>query len=1312
MPENEFPKLKLHPYQDRQGVMPPEAPDAAIAPPYAELCVTSNYTFLTGASHPEEFVQRAAALGYRAVALTDTNTLAGVVRAHVAAKDAGLRFVLGCRLRLLDLPGVSLFVYPTDMASYGRLCRLLTTGKRRAPKGQCHLRLEGVEQWNQGLLAIVELEGRDACNGRHGCGSEQPCLAPEDQGPAQSQSPHAASRWIDSEEGIQAARHQGIEPEPEPLATLSRLRRIFDDDRLSLALRPTYGAERGLDDATAMARTADLSRAAGVPLCATNGPHCHVAGRRMLQDVLTCIRHTCTLAQAGFRLHASAERHLKPPDEMLRLFAAWPGAIDRALRIVARTAGFTLDDLRYEYPDEVVPEGTTPQAHLAALTWKGAADRYPPTAANRAPADTAQVPDLSALPDKVRKQIEHELALIDELGYARYFLTVHDLVRFAREEAGETPILCQGRGAAANSAVCYCLGVTSVDPSRIDVLFERFISRERNEPPDIDIDFEHERREEVIQYIYKKYGRDRAALTAEVISYRRRSAVRDVGKALGLSLDTVDRLAKSVDWWDAGVLNGPAIREMGLNPEDPTLKWLARLTAEILGFPRHLSQHVGGFVITRKALCELVPVENAAMPDRTVIEWDKDDIDAMGMLKVDCLGLGMLTALRKCLDFVNGPGGATGCSHGWSESSSATRGSPVLIEPPRGGGGVGSDRDFDGVASPLPGRNGVVCARSTGFASEAPAPPVATTRCPSGTRPRPSLALHTIPPEDPAVYAMIQKADTVGVFQIESRAQMSMLPRLRPACFYDLVIEVAIVRPGPIQGDMVHPYLRRRNGEEDIPENAHPAFKEVLGKTLGVPLFQEQCMALAVKAAGFTPGEADQLRRAMAAWKRKGDQIVRFGRKLIDGMMERGIPREFAQRCFEQIKGFSSYGFPESHAASFALLVYASAWLKCHHPAEFTAALINSLPMGFYAPAQLVRDAREHGVVVREIDVNQSVWDCSIEASSPGWRANVARGFSPRFAREEPSTPKGSTGGVTQSVIGRPLAPEVGSLVDPPGVEGSLGVNQGLKPLATFVRPPGEERRPSIRLGMRLITGLSQAEADKVAAAVARRGPFDSMLALWRASGVKAATMRRLAAADAFGSMGLSRQQALWNARLLRDDHLPLFDAIGSEIAADGSNAARHDTLEEDEPNLPDMGPQNQVVHDYNTTGLSLKRHPVWFARERLVCLGCLPCEDLRDPAKTPDAKAVMVAGLVLVRQRPGTASGVTFITLEDETGIANLVIWRQVYDRFRRQAGARLLVARGKVQRQGEVVHVVVMRLRNEDAALDGMDARSRDFR
>ncbi len=1085
MPENEFPKLVQHPFRvgndaarDVMGVCPESKAARTAVPAYAELCVTSNYTFLTGASHPEELVERAALLGYREIALTDLHSLAGIVRAHVAAKQHGIRLVVGSKLQLQDVPGWSLWVYPTDLASYKRMCRMLTVGKRRAAKGSCHLNLIDLSEHARGFVAIA---------------------SPSD----------------------------GMANTP---ATLARIRDTFDPDALSLALTHHYAHEDQAHEHTRVA----LARRAGVPLVATNDVLYHSPQRRMLQDVLTCIRLGCTLSEAGYALQANAERHLRQPDEVHRLYAEQPEAIQRSLAIAERTSGFSMDLIRYEYPDEVVPQGSTPQSHLECLTWEGAEARYP-----------------SGVPEKVVRQIRHELTLIAELNYAPYFLTVEDIVRFARSLT--PPILCQGRGAAANSAVCYCLGVTAVDPDRISVLFERFISKERNEPPDIDIDFEHERREEVIQYIYRKYGRERAALTAEVISYRRRSAVRDVGKALGLSLDLVDRLAKDSDWWHEGGIEPKTLRAMGLNPSDPTLQWLARLTSEILGFPRHLSQHVGGFVITRTPLCELVPLENAAMPDRTVIEWDKDDIDAMGMLKVDVLGLGMLTAIRKCLDMVNASRERTG-EH--------------------------------------------------------------------------TLQLHTIPPEDPATYEMIQRADTVGVFQIESRAQMSMLPRLKPACFYDLVIEVAIVRPGPIQGDMVHPYLRRRRGEEAV-TYPNEAVKQVLGRTLGVPLFQEQAMQMAIVAAGFTAGEADSLRRAMAAWKRKGDLIYRFGTKLIAGMLERGYTKEFAERCFEQIKGFSEYGFPESHAASFALLVYVSCWLKRHYPAEFAAAIINSQPMGFYAPAQLVRDAREHGVEVRTVDVSHSDWDCVIE----------------------------------------------------------YDVHDG-------------QLYKAMRLGMRLVSGVSKPQTDLIVQAAQQLQTTHcqavTMLALWRSSGASAATFRKLAHADAFGSLGLSRQQALWQAKLLRDEHLPLFEFVKDDDAP---------------ATLPHVDPQRQTTLDYNTVGLSLKAHPMSFLRDELTRHRVTPCSQLQSESATPHGSLIRVAGLVLVRQRPGTASGVVFITLEDETGIANLILWSNTYEKYRKVARhSTMLIAHGRVQREGLVVHVHVSRLTTPKTTTS-VRAQSRDF-
>ena len=1108
---------------------------------YAELAVTSNFTFLTGASHPEELVRCAHALGHTAAAIADTNTLAGIVRAHGAAKEVGVPLAVGCRVvvrrdgemerrrdEVGELPGspggltpsLSVLAFPTTRPAYANLCRLLTRGKRRAPKGECYLSLDDLCEFGEGLLAVVMPPGE------------------------------IGSGFVES---------------------LARVRGEFGD-RASLAGTCSYGP----DDARRLRELADLAAAARVPLVAVNDARYHTPQRRLLQDVVTCIRHGCTIEEAGFRLAANAERHLKPPDEMARLFGAYPGAVERSVEIAARASAFSLDELRYEYPSETCPAGMSAGEYLADRTWAGGAKRYP-----------------GGVPGKVAEQIRYELALIAELRYEAYFLTCYDIVEFARSRG----IFCQGRGGAANSAVCYCLGITEVDPAVFSLLFERFVSRERGEPPDIDIDFEHERREEVIQYLYEKYGRDRAALTAEVISYRGRSAVREVGKAMGLSLDCVDAMAKNISGWGEA-MSDERVREMGFDPTDKTIRQVIELTSELRGFPRHLSQHVGGFVITQRPLDELVPIENAAMEDRTVIEWDKDDIDAMGMLKVDCLGLGMLTCIGKVLRMVY----------------------PEEPEPyPRH---VELARDL----------------------------------C------------------DPEVYEMVCHADTIGVFQIESRAQMSMLPRLKPRHFYDLVIEVAIVRPGPIQGNMVHPYLRRRNGEDPV-TYPNAAIEAVLSRTLGVPLFQEQAMRLAIVAAGFTPDEADKLRRAMAAWKRKGDAIFRFGEKLIDGMLANGYPREFAERCFEQIKGFSEYGFPESHAASFAILVYVSAWLKRYKPAAFAAALINSQPMGFYRPAQIIGDAREHGVEVLPVDVNRGGWDCVLERDG----GTGARRHEGAEARRHGGAETGA-----QARVGREGETErrrdgVGEMGEVREVWGSGG--------------------PAIRLGMRLVKGLRRDDADRIAAAVAERGAFATVEALWRASGVSAAALKKLAQADAFGSMGLDRQAALWQIRPLRDDRLPLFEQT------DGTDETGLDLL-------PRVKPGRRVLQDYESTGLSLKAHPVSFVRRGLAELGAITTAELRSEAACPTGRRVQVAGLVLVRQRPGTASGVVFITLEDETGIANLILWPKTFERFRRVARlSRVLLASGRVERQGEVVHVHVERLESLDGEVPMGVRGSRDF-
>jgi error-prone DNA polymerase len=1024
---------------------------------YAELRCKTNFTFLQGASHPEEMVRQAAAWEYAALAITDVHSLAGVVRAHAAAKDTAVKLIIGAEIQPIDaLPVV---LYAPDLAGYRALARLITRGRRAAAKGECRLTFQDLAEHAAPLLAAVV----------------------------------------------------GTAADTDAVEQLREYRALFAD-RCYLAA----AVHLGPTDADDLARTAALAKRVGLPLLATNDVHYHHPERRPLHDVLTAIRYHTTVADLGARRWPNGERHLKSPRQMAELFAAYPEALRHTLDLAERCR-FSLEELRYDYPEELCPPGQTPTEYLRELTWAGARERYP-----------------QGIPDKVRDLLERELGLIAELRYEAYFLTVWDLVTYARRQG----ILCQGRGSAANSAVCFCLGITSVDPGRIDVLFERFISRERNEAPDIDVDFEHERREEVFQYIWRKYGRERAAIVAEVITYRPRSAVRDVGKALGFSVDTVDRLAKAIDAWGETDLAG-RLAGTGVDRQAATVQQLIHLATELIGFPRHLSQHVGGFVITRGALADLVPIENAAMPERTVIQWNKDDLDTLGILKVDCLSLGMLTAIHKCFD---------------------------LVERHQG----------------VP------------------------------------LTLATVPAEDPAVYAMIRRADTVGVFQIESRAQMSMLPRLQPQCFYDLVIEVAIVRPGPIQGGMVHPYLRRRNGEEPVTFPS-PLVAEVLGKTLGVPLFQEQAMRLAIVAAGFTPGEADQLRRAMGAWRRTG-AIEKFRAKLRDGMRARGIPDDFAARLYEQLRGFGEYGFPESHAASFALLAYVSAWLKCHYPAAFTAALLNSQPMGFYAPAQLVRDAIEHGVSVHPVEVNYSEWDCTLEPACPG-----------------------------------------------PGL--------------------------ALRLGFRLVQGWRDVWAKAIVAARAKR-LFHSVRDVARRSQVPRSALARLAAADAFRSLGLDRRSALWQVLALQDEP-PLFAHLDEETPV---------------PPLPRLTLNDQVVADYRTTGLSLKAHPVGLLRPELERLGVVPAVRL---AQVAHQRPVRVAGLVLMRQRPATAKGTMFITLEDETGIVNLVIWRSVWERYRRVVvGSTALFVEGIVEHANRVIHVMPKRIDDLSHSLQGLGTRSRDFR
>ncbi len=1016
---------------------------------YTELQITTNFTFLRGASHPEELAEHAAALGYTAIAITDRNSLAGIVRAHAAAKKNGIRIVVGCRLDLLD--GLSLLAYPTNITAYSQICNLLTMGNRRAEKGECHLYKADVYQYAKDIKFIV--------------------LPPAE-----------LNELFDFESSFTNA--------------LKEYHNAFGADLFIAASRKYQG-----DDSKYLYRLAQLSAQLNIPMVATNDVHYHESARRQLQDIVTCIREKCTIYTAGYRLHANAERYLKPQEEMLRLFRQYPDAIMRTQEIT-EACQFSLDELKYEYPEEITTEGRTPQEELTQLAWQGAHERYG-----------------DELPEKTIAAIHYELKFIEEMNYAAYFLTVHDIVRYAREQK----ILCQGRGSAANSTVCYCLGITSVDPTKFDLLFERFISSARNEPPDIDVDFEHERREEVIQYIYQKYGRDRAAIVATVTQQHQKGAIRDVGKAMGLSVDTINRLSASIWEFTDEWFEGKRLSEQGMNPGDQHLRKVLQLTREFMGFPRQLGQHTGGFVITRGKLSDLVPIMNARMEDRTCIEWNKDDIDALGFMKIDVLALGMLTCIRKAFDIAK--------QH------------------------YGLD-----------------------------------------------LTLANIPQDDPAVYEMICHADTIGVFQIESRAQQSMLPRLKPICFYDLVIEVAIVRPGPIQGDMVHPYLRRRNKEEDV-EYPSIELKEILERTLGIPLFQEQAMKIAIVAAGFTPAEADELRRSMATFKAKG-LVSKFQEKLVNGMMQNGYQREYAERVFKQLEGFGSYGFPESHAASFALLVYVSSWIKCFYPDVFACALLNSMPMGFYQPAQIIGDAKKHGVEVRAVDINYSDWDNKLEELSGKYY--------------------------------------------------------------------------TLRLGFRQVKGLRQEDMNILL--TARKSPYNSINEL-RDITLPEAALEKLADADAFRSIGLDRRQALWEAST-KDRPVALFSG---QLSPDA-------TVEN--VTLPVMTNSEHVVHDYASTSLSLKAHPVSFVREKLDQLHILPTAAL---ANLKDGAPVKVAGLVLVRQRPGTAAGICFMTIEDETGFANLVIFEKLFEQYRKEIiQSKLIMVEGKLQIEGEVIHVIVKRCYN----------------
>lgn len=1035
---------------------------------YAELQVTTHFSFLRGASSADELFSTAKALGIAAVGIVDRNSLAGIVRALEASRATGLRMIVGCRLDLQD--GMSILVYPTDRAAYARLTRLLTLGKSRGGKGKCILASDDVALYADGLIGILVPDQAD-----------ETCA-------------------------IQLRR----------VATLFGERAY-----VSLCLR------RRPNDQLRLHEISNMAARVKVKTVVTNDVLFHEPARRQLQDVVTCIRTRTTIDDVGFERERHADRYLKPPEEMARLFSRYPEALARTMEI-ARRCSFSMEELTYQYPQEAIVPGKSAQASLEQFVFECVPDRYP-----------------DGLPDHVEKTIRHELGLIAKMRYAPYFLTVFSIVRFARSQG----ILCQGRGSAANSAVCFVLGITSIDPQNNDLLFERFVSEERDEPPDIDVDFEHKRREEVIQWIYRTYGHDKAALCATVTRYRTKGAIRDVGKALSLPEDLITALSSGVWAWTEEV-SEKQVRDLNLTPADRRLALTLKLAQQLMGAPRHLGQHPGGFVLTHDRLDDLVPIEPASMVDRQVIEWDKDDVEALKFMKVDVLALGMLTCMAKSFAFLK------------------------------------EDKGID-------------------------------------------LDLATIPQEDPATYAMIRKADTLGTFQIESRAQMSMLPRLRPETFYDLVIQVAIVRPGPIQGDMVHPYLRRRQGKEQV-EYPTPELEAVLHKTLGVPLFQESAMKVAMVCAGFTGGEADQLRKSMATFKFTGG-VSRFKDKLVNGMIRNGYTPEFAEKTFSQLEGFGSYGFPESHAASFALIAYASNWMKCHHPDVFCAALLNSQPMGFYAPAQIVRDAREHGVEIRPVCVNRSRFDCTLEP-----------------------------------------------------IEGSS--------------------RHAVRLGMRMVRGLAMNDVAHIVAARADL-PFDSVDDMWRRSGTPAASLVELAEADAFRpSLRLERRDALWAIKALRDEPLPLFAAAAEREA--------RTVAEQQEPavELRRMTEGHNVVLDYGHTGLTLRQHPVSFLRGALTKRSIVPCAEAMSAR---DGRWLMAAGLVLVRQRPGSAKGVIFLTIEDETGVANVVIWPKLFERSRRVAlGASMMAIHGRIQREGDVVHLVAQQLFDFSASLTGLADHDLEFR
>lgn len=1020
---------------------------------YTELQVTSNFTFMRGGSHPEEMVERAADLGYKKIAITDRNSMAGVVRAFQSAKARDITLIPACRLDLLD--GPSLLAYPTDIHAWGRLCALLTKGNMRTEKGSCDVYKQDVFEHAQGIKFIV--------------------IPPSQLQPN-----------FDFDEPFKE--------------TLQEYKTALGDALYIAAARSYHG-----DDAKRFHRLARLN----VPMVATNNVHYHIPERRGLQDIQTCVREKCTIHTAGFRLHANAERYLKPIPELVRLFRKYPEALARTQEI-ADACTFSLDELKYLEPEWASPDGRTADEHLAEHTWAGAETLFH-----------------GNVPEKVKKQILFELAFFTRRKLAPYFLRVFEYT----SKAKELNILHQGRGSAANCTVCFCLGITSVNPTKSRLLFSRFMSDAREEWPDVDVDFEHERREEIIQWIYETYGRDHAAIVATVTQERHKGAIRDVGKAMGLSEDTIKRLSGALSDFSDETFNREHILSQGLNPDDPQLHNVLKLTVQMMGFPRQLGQHTGGFVITQCKLSDICPVMNARMEDRTQLEWNKDDLEALGILKVDVLALGMLTCIRKGFDLIKAHYGQ-------------------------------------------------------------------------------AFTLENVPQDDPAVYEMICRADTVGVFQIESRAQMSMLPRLRPQCFYDLVIQVAIVRPGPIQGDMVHPYLRRRSGLEKV-EYPSEELKEILGRTMGVPLFQEQAMEIAIVAAGFTPAEADQLRRSMATFKAKG-LVGQFQQKLVNGMMARGYEEDFAKRIFKQLEGFGSYGFPESHSTSFAHLVYISSWLKCHYPDVFAAALLNSQPMGFYQPAQIVIDAQKHHVIVRPADINHSYWDNTMEKKDGKYCA--------------------------------------------------------------------------VRLGFRQISGLQEKDMEIL---IAGRGKGYESINQLNDAGVSRATIEKLSDADAFRSLNLDRRQALWEVPALGDKPTGLFTGQPSESS------------KEIQISLPFMTSAEHVVQDYASTGLSLKAHPVSFVREQLNMLHVIPNTSITE---RKNGDIIKVAGLITVRQRPGTAKGVLFITIEDETGFSNLVVWVKIFEKYRKEIlQARLLMVEGKLQIEGEVTHIIVTRCFNLTRLLPG---------